>query len=544
MKFKRPSIFIAAIIFCCGLNSSTSIAQHLSETTISYGRLSYLRGSAYAFDGSFVTSGYVYDSTYHGLLTKTDSSGAVRWSQTITIAGRSFELNSITSSADGSIIATGFASDDYYYPEPMLLCFNSDGKLLWNRHYNFGASARGDSHCLTSDGGIVMIGALAPNEVATTRHPVGYILKTDAHGMPLWCHRAAYSNATQSSYYRVIECKDSTLLLIGYQEQPATSSTKTTDAVALLHLSAGGMVLSDASYQSSGDNIIGETIVQSSDGSFVAGAAGLSAAGLMLPMMFHFSSVKELDWVSVGNFLSKEYPAQLYQLPNGELLGLTVTASNTDATPHVFTITQTGKIEELSEFSERTPYYGLLSQNPKDHTIFSVATVVNDGDIATHLDITTITGSLEGCGLQEMPAQDAIFNLSIASGALQYDLLSVKTDSLALLQSPIVTTGAIICFKDVNAVVADPLQSTTLHPNPAAKNVLIAIETPTLPSGTYEVVVHDLAGREVYRTQHKPVTFGEQILIPTTGMASGIYTVELRDTSDSSKVWQSKVVVE
>src|SRR6185295_10544868 len=82
-----------------------------------------------------------------------------------------------------------------------------------------------------------------------------------------------------------------------------------------------------------------------------------------------------------------------------------------------------------------------------------------------------------------------------------------------------------------------------LAPNPVSRSSYITVHGIQVASEYCTIMLRNLTGRVVYQS-NKALESSEELRIPTTGLASGIYIVELADANSFTTLWRGKVVVE
>ena len=145
-----------------------------------YGRMGFERAKAIqqTSDGGYIILGERDGRIW---LIKTDDSGNFIWQKSSQGIG-----NSVFVTSDGGYVITGATNCYGCGPEPkniLLIKFDSNGELRWNRSYDLGVDDEGYSVNQTSDGGFIITGKTLYHSYA--KDDV-FLIKTNSTGIMEW----------------------------------------------------------------------------------------------------------------------------------------------------------------------------------------------------------------------------------------------------------------------------------------------------------------------------------------------------------------------
>ncbi|MDA3837758.1 MAG: hypothetical protein PF574_02130 [Candidatus Delongbacteria bacterium] len=140
-------------------------------------------------DSGYIAAGYYYYELsqdwhmIHGRLLRLDKHGEVIWDKGYCLVDSYLSsINSIIENSNGDFIAVGLS--EYYGAQNysiMILKFDKDGNLLWQKFYGAGDSEGADIK-ETPDGGYIIAGSESINDSVRAAS----LLKVDANGDSLW----------------------------------------------------------------------------------------------------------------------------------------------------------------------------------------------------------------------------------------------------------------------------------------------------------------------------------------------------------------------
>lgn len=162
-------------------------------------------------DGGYVIVGYTTSGGAGGqdmYVVKTDSAGALEWSQTYgdSLAEQAY---CITSASEGGYVVAGYTkshgvgADNLYLVE-----IDEDGVELWSRAYGGSSPQRAHSICATTDGGYAVAGYKGMKKV--------YLVRLDAAGDSLWTR--TYGGSGDDIGWSVWETSDGGFVVAGETE--------------------------------------------------------------------------------------------------------------------------------------------------------------------------------------------------------------------------------------------------------------------------------------------------------------------------------------
>lgn len=217
-------------------------------------------------DGGFMVLGYDYGAGT--MFYRTDASGNLLWSKTVTSPVKCFDF--VRTPDNGFALIgehTGFFADYLIY----LIRTNSDGDTLWTRQFGQGNNVNTPySLALTTDGGFVLTGE-------TTSPPTAgendiFLIRTDANGNQLWDKRFG-TPALIEQGYSVLPTSDGGFLVGGTTIDVLFSSS----SGFLIKTDANGDTLWTRTYDFSKDYLFNqiEDVVLTADGGYaLCGWAG------------------------------------------------------------------------------------------------------------------------------------------------------------------------------------------------------------------------------------------------------------------------------
>jgi hypothetical protein len=315
---------------------------------------------------------------------------------------------------------------------------------------------------------------------------------------------------------------------------------------SIIHLAANGSLIGQSVYTMPDGDLTPTSLVQITNGDIMLGAVVTLSTTEQVPTVMRLTEAGTMKWAKSYNFFSMESLLNLLPLPTGDVVGLTAAQEPTLQSLHLSIIDTAGTLTDVREFSTRSSYTATMVRGTGLGAPFTVLSrIAESGDTAPHIDITTLSSSLTGCNVAPVLAVTNTSDFFDTSLVFKYTSNTIATDSLPVILEPVTFRQTWLCAHGVDEVhEAEPPRSLPIFPNPALPNTYINVDVPILTQGMYELVMRDLTGREVYHTRKGTIASGEQIQLPTTGLASGVYTIELVDASSFANMWRGKVVVE
>ena len=493
-------------------------------------------------DGSLIMCGNVTYGGHDGVIIKIDPAGSVAWAKHLTNADGIINCYCISLGLNGTIWVSGNASfPNDLFTHAMLLNFSTDGNFLWGKRYNVSDRIHCTSHYGTKDGGAILLGN-------TASHPNFHgalIMKIRANGEPEWCNELEFNGFHQQLEYGVIIQLDRNDFLLAGREQfaDAFNNGHPGKTLSLLHLASDGSIIAEKSYSMPFKFSPSVLLSQSNGYFFLAGTGRLNDSFTVVPQI-RFRDVSSIESVRIANFLQNSDLAGMVPTASG-YIGMTHFTEWPEYRASLFTTDTIGEVKSIVEFDNTFVRYGGISAiRTLKHTFAITTTGVLDDVLKVRL--ATVTDSLKGCGM-------------IPSLCLLSSLVLVDT-AVTLLKSyvPVTTSDFTVTITALDISMIDRcsieggdsaeiiVQNNPLvpYPNPAFHQTDISIVLPNIISTDIDIILYDLTGREVYRTHREAASAGEQIQIPTSDLASGVYTVEIVDASNFANVWRGKVIIQ
>jgi uncharacterized delta-60 repeat protein len=173
-------------------------------------------------DGNMVLVGY-RESGRAGntdfFIMKIDQNGKKIWSQTYG-GDRSDELNGVTATEDGGIVATG---STYSYnsenTDLSVMKLNAEGTMLWHKIYGFKYYEYGNDVTTTSDGGVMVAGGT--NTLGKGDHSA-YLIALNETGEVVWSH--VYGNRGKDGVNAITRLSDGNMIAVGESDSYSRST--------------------------------------------------------------------------------------------------------------------------------------------------------------------------------------------------------------------------------------------------------------------------------------------------------------------------------
>lgn len=156
------------------------------------------------------------------LVEKVSSSGALVWAKVYDAGALSSEINRLTLTSDGGVVAAGTTTDANHNTAGLVLKLDSQGNAQWQRQIGPGSTTQALLNDVrqTSDGGYVVTGELeTPNATGQTLASV-LVVKLDPSGNVSWQQR--YNSFTSSgaptasnNAFSIIQASDGGYLVAG-----------------------------------------------------------------------------------------------------------------------------------------------------------------------------------------------------------------------------------------------------------------------------------------------------------------------------------------
>ncbi len=541
----RNNVLLAIILISISLVGSVKSvgAQEVFERRIYPDSRYWINSSTVSPDSCVISSGWAEDSTSDMIVQKTDINGGARWIYRYHISNAQMQGQSVMVLPSGDIRISASVRLTPTLSFPILLALDREGTIQWCKEYRLGFGVTMGSGCVFRNNTIVLTGAIALNPDAITRAS-GLALNIDSTGTPLWCysyHRSQQSN-WQTFYTAAINKADSAVVLSGYSAFDS-AGRNTFHVFELMQLRPNGIPNYYTTYNFHDLFFQKVNIVATRNNGAVAAADVGSTNTLSTIGLAQVNEVCQFGWAVKIALLSV---ARLVTTTASFTSGiLAVSTSNNhlrDSLWHIISIDKDGHIPTVIELKNRAEPLTICPIDivPPRYQVISLF----DHPTTPYIAISSFTSALEGCDSRETLCIFDTISCSIDTSNVLYDVAAIQTVPLSLLRAPIQWKEETICEESREVTSSLGTSVLAIYPNPAEGGV-IRVKTPSNITGASVVIIlRDLTGREVYRTHREAATPGEQIQIPTAGLASGVYTVELLDANSFANVWRGKVVVE
>ncbi len=381
-----------------------------------------------------------------------------------------------------------------------------------------------------SDGTILMAGSTytSPNEVAS----ICFFDSTLNKGTLLQLNHS-YSS-TYSTFPFITECPDKTLLVAGSYNS----------GLAIIHLDRAGHILSSRNVIFPTLSFSATSIAMGADGSVVLGgtlfdtSSGLGNRSCIVQLNTSGAVKRVVAFDPFDNTGS----CTVIALANGQYVVATE-ANSGSTSSHILLID-----------SSLTVQRAISMEVFKDLLVSPSISTAGDGAIAiassakskklgtpTYTFWGTISASLSGCGVtDELLSTAPISTITDSSFGITAAMRTVSAIPFSLGIEPLPTEHTVV---DGCAGIPDYVEHRPDPPfvscvNPLRHSEPIVLHT--VLSEPLTVILRDIAGKMIYTQKY----VGNDIQIPTTGLASGIYFIELQDANSFATIWRAKVVVE
>jgi hypothetical protein len=201
-------------------------------------------------DGGYIIGGQ-YGGASWAFLTKTDSSGAVTWTQELHGPYASTTIYSVIQTSDGGYATTGTANEWVGNNNQQLHIakYTATGSLQWFRMASGANAEQGNAIIQTSDSGYMVVGQT--NSFGAGNFDI-YMLKYDSAGTLQWSR--TYGGTLNDYAYDIKPTSDGGYILVGYTYPGYTSFYKFDASWALTWSKGYIMGGSNASVQQTSDS--------------------------------------------------------------------------------------------------------------------------------------------------------------------------------------------------------------------------------------------------------------------------------------------------
>ncbi len=510
------------------------MAQTTSEWNSKFASFNNTLNAVASAGNEAVTVGYFTDQGIRGFVYKSDSTGALLWSKQISFGKDEVAPSWVTMEDNGTILISGYTQDDNLIEHPIIICLNSDGNIRWSAAYATPFNCAFSRHCRTHDGGIAIIGRTAGDSVGNS-FSSGIIIKTDSIGNPLWAIDAVYPTVNGPAFRAVLEKNDSTIVV------GANFFVLTSTRMGLYEVSSKGALRGSGLFHITNNSTVLTTITRSSTGDMWGGGF-ISITGIRTPVIFHITDSLSGDRASILTTFSGAWITDLIAGLNGNMIGVLPAQQELTDPVTLCTIDSQGTVQNVITLPDRLSSQSRGCRLGTDKEKYFLSTFLTDVFNQESMDISTVVGPLQACN--SLPTLISRSPVSMSDTILKLSWVPVTAikQEVTFSISPVALSSESVCGNESIAETAR--QQPRIVSNPVYNHSFVGLRVSDLAEQGAIVILRDVTGREVYRTHREAASSGEQIQIPTAGLASGVYTVELLDANSFANVWRGKVVVE
>ncbi len=521
MKYYRFFTVIVVALLWSGIG-------YCQPTLIEQFQFSGNSGGSYVLqapDGGTV----IYGSTPAGsTLMKRGADGQMQWARSSGLV-----LCGIALDSEGNIYGAGTDGMGM----AIVKCSPS-GLMAWNRIYRINWFMDIQSLRLLSDNSILVCGSMTDS---LTHSYCDLLVCFRQTGEIAWTSALKPSGVnTGGTLTCAIELPDRSIVAVGYT--PINDGAPF-QWLQLIHTSADGQVLDKYFYLDSSQSMRPSALLRCSDGSIiVAGQTAdknnrFESSSLLLKLDSSFVP----QWCTATFFLTFDHIDQVIEADSGALIAVA-------SSGHIARYSKAGKLEWTKGYGDSTVYLSCTSLLPQPSGGFmAVGSLVYPEDTkAVNLCLLRLDSMARSCIMSEALVSNRQismlrFEATDLTPAPVYPVAYSPAISTKPAELPTIVT---VCSSEAEVKeISTPQATAAIYPNPAEHASSIVVHLSGTYNGEYLVRLRDLAGSQVYRNIAS-VTSTNEIRIPTTGLTSGIYFVELADANSFATLWRGKVVIE
>ncbi len=545
--YKKWIVIAGLLMFCFFNNIAPAPAQSAYTEDITYGDYDdlFIEASTPSPNGSVIVCGIISVPSAKGFIAKIDTSGTLRWSRQIT--GESYiNFQSIVTLADGSIIIGG---DSYQFEQPLsgapiLVCLSPNGEFRWGRRYKFEPAGSLNSMIPLSDGGFFLCGNVLDSIDGIGRN--NFFIKTDSSGAAVWSsYGTALDKNTSTQYVAAIEDTVTHSLFVTGSVQRITDSLTP----------VGPSMLSIVQFQESGvllrqylislkEDITPVSIVSNGSSGFVIGATVTNEFSEHAPALFGFNASAECSWATNYSLFSDDELRQLHSIANGNLIGSTYENANGLPAHHLFMTDSDGTLLSAKELTGNLLFYLDGTPFPGSSGQYMIFQAQYGKYVYNKLEVSATTSRLDGCHLDDLlgTVSPIPFTETIAPAAIHELALSTSTYQISTVENnPPVTALCGLSVEKDNQVLKEP--SIRTYPNPMHKGLSAKAVITADEGASYDVVLYDEIGRELYRTHTERASMPQRVQLPTANLNASTYMVAIFDSESRTMIATSKLSI-
>lgn len=426
---------LSTILFCCFLYCPhLLIAQIVFQKT--FGGTENDRGYAVVAtsDGGYFLAGTTAsfgNGSYEMYLVKTDNNGDTLWTKVIGGANTDW-IYDVQETDDDAIILTGWTDIGNSNRVPFLVKLDSFGSLLWTKTYGRTAMFLDYSFAVqqTSDDGFIITGFTDDSNLPGGGIAI-YLVKTNAFGDTLWTK--VYNNGNSGDYgYDVKQTKDGGFIITGF----TSSSGAGLQDVFLIKTNSVGDISWSKTY-GGGSYDRGNRVIQTEDDGYLvmASTESFSTDSTDLALIKTDSSgsviwAKSYGGVGADSGYEQFGQGEIRQTDDGGFVILTRSTSFGNDTNDVYLVkvSNSGTLLWSRIYGGTDNDYGEAIDVAFDGGLIICGWTESfgTGNSDMYLIKTDSYGNA-GCNsfqivtneTENLPIQEAVFNVTINSGALQ-----------------------------------------------------------------------------------------------------------------------------
>ncbi len=523
-------LWAVILLLLCGIGRSQELFHKVSVADHFF----TIKSVVSCPDGSAAVLASTHDTVFSTLVIKIDTSGGIIWTRRYSLARKSCYGMQMTAANDQGFVIAGTIDSGTYTETPFLISISATGDVRWSYSYNLGARATAHNVLYTSDSSLVMVGENRSTITPDTASFYGFILKTDLNGKPLW-GRQLFAEHTSLQFDYIgfaFETEKNSYTLWGKIELNL-EHTANPETLSVFNIASDGSLKNYRHYISMPDFINPSVAFRLSDGGFAIVGGGTN--------ILTFDQSLQFRWGRHFFPFQSDDVTQFFETNQGNLIVYSGFPFSEGPT-HISLFDRGGSIVNLIEMPD-TMIMGNMIHHSKPFPHFSVVGV-RDEQKTLAFDYYGVSEHLEGCGLYPILSVVSDFKIHDTSISCLNRALAVSIDTIKLLEDDfVIGPSELLCSTIIDKVPLSGHSSISLYPNPTRSLQAITVTLPAERLNGEYLILRNLTGKELYRTEL--TASGQQhYQLPTRGLASGMYIVELIDAATRQVVASEKVAVQ
>ncbi len=471
----------------------------------------------------------------HSGITKVLDDGETDWS--LIIASDNIRLTSVISSSGGSIYCGGVLTTSISLKPrrvPLILKCSSDGLLIKSVALSFADDINTTTLSELADGSINIAATVTATGASRVIATIGVLDTALQISQMSVIQSSTPITGVVSNGYVVGQLNNlffttsinNTILLVGF-DTAATTHFSRSFLSGGQQLTLGGVV-----YRIDGSIAVNANMVSNATSIATCGLFQINPSGKLVNA---FSLQTATD--EIGTSISRAY---------GPSIILAAKGKPSQSPGRVFLLDSNNNITQcirmgLFEGREMVPYVTSIVDN-----ILPITGIVKD---TSELRFQTFWGimspTLECCQFLHASAtkQEELFT---ENDATQYQVAKVAIDTVAVeiqFSGSLINETVSMCERIPQTVVMSTDRPLVTLKNVVQINEPLHLRLSDIPQGDYRLSLCTINGNTVYQ-ERRDIQGPEEISIPTTGLVSSIYFIELQDANSFATVWRGKVVIE